>query len=41
MEKDKKKTQTDLDPTIVNKEDNQKAGYGGRDLPTNKQKEEE
>jgi len=41
MEKDKMKTQTDLNPRIVNKEDNQKAGYGGRDLPTDKKSEEE
>jgi hypothetical protein len=36
--KDKKK-QTDLDPVIVNKNDNQKAGYGGRDIPSNKANE--
>ena len=37
MEKREKKNQTDLEATITNKHDNQKAGYGGRDFPTNKQ----
>lgn len=26
-----KKTQKDLEPVIINKKDNQKAGYGGRE----------
>lgn len=30
--KDQKKTQKDLKPVIINKKDNQKAGYGGRNI---------
>jgi len=41
MHKDEKKNQSDLDSKIINKEDNQKAGYGGRDIPQEQQKEEE
>lgn len=37
MENNDKKNQTDLDPAIKNKGDNQKAGYGGRDLPNSKE----
>ena len=36
-----KKKQTDLKPEIIKKKDNQKAGYGGRDIPTTQQQEEE
>ncbi len=37
MSKDGKKTQTDLKNTVTN----QKAGYGGRDIPNSKRTEEE
>ncbi len=33
------KKQTDLKPVITNKKDNQKAGYGGRTKPTEKDRE--
>ena len=41
MHKDEKKKQTDLKPKVVNRDENQKAGYGGRDLPKDQNKEEE
>ena len=40
MDKEEKKNHTSPKSTVSNKDENQKAGYGGRDLPEKLKKEE-